>query len=157
MSLPVTIRADDLSGEEIAAFVGKHLVEVSQDSPPESVHALDLDGLRGADVSFWSAWQGATLVGCVALKELAADHGELKSMRTAPPYRRQGVGAQLLAHIVSVAKARGYRRLSLETGSMNAFAPSRALYARFGFESCGPFAQYVEDQYSVFMRRDLTE
>ncbi|MDP3936622.1 MAG: GNAT family N-acetyltransferase [Deltaproteobacteria bacterium] len=133
----------------------EHLESVALYSPPESIHALDLVALRSPDVTFWSVWQGADLVGCGALKELDASHGELKSMRTASSHLREGVAAALLEHMLEVARKRGYRRLSLETGSMEAFAPARALYARFGFELCGPFADYVEDPYSVFMTREL--
>jgi putative acetyltransferase len=149
------IRADDLRGPEIAALLQEHLASVVLHSPPESVHALDLEALRAPEVSFWSVWQGLELVGCGALKELDAAHGELKSMRTASAHLRKGVAAALLEHMLDVARQRAYRRLSLETGSMEAFAPARALYARFGFEPCGPFADYVLDPYSVFMTREL--
>ena len=152
---PFEIRADDLSEPEVVTLLREHLASVALHSPPESVHALDLEALRAPDVSFWSAWLGLELVGCGALKELDASHGELKSMRTAAPHLRKGVAAAILEHMMNVARKRGYRRLSLETGSMEAFAPARALYARFGFELCGPFADYVEDPYSVFMTREL--
>lgn len=122
-------------------------------SPPESVHALDLDGLRRPEITFWTAWSGAALLGCGALKELSPDHGEVKSMRTARAHRRGGVARAMLAHIVAEARRRGYERLSLETGSMAEFAPARALYERFGFGYCGPFAGYVDDPNSVFMTR----
>ena len=133
----------------------EHLESVALNSPPESVHALDLEALRAPEVTFWSVWQGSELVGCGALKELDASHGELKSMRTASSHLRKGVAAALLEHMLNVARHRAYHRLSLETGSMEAFAPARALYARFGFELCGPFADYVDDPYSVFMTREL--
>jgi putative acetyltransferase len=155
MSRPFDIRADDLSGPEVAALLREHLESVALHSPPESVHALDLDELRAPEVSFWGAWQGSELVGCGALLELDASHGELKSMRTASAHLRKGVAAALLEHMLHVARERGYRRLSLETGSQEAFAPARALYARFGFESCGPFADYVLDPNSAFMTRAL--
>lgn len=122
-------------------------------SPPESVHALDLDGLRRPEITFWTAWSGNALLGCGALKELSPDHGEVKSMRTARAHRRGGVARAMLAHIVAEARRRGYERLSLETGSMAEFAPARALYERFGFGYCGPFAGYVDDPNSVFMTR----
>jgi putative acetyltransferase len=148
-------RIDDLRGAEIRALLRQHLDSAREHSPPESVHALDIDGLRQPGVTFWSAWQDGELVGCCALKELGDGHGELKSMRTADAHQRRGVGASLVRHLLAEARARGYRRLSLETGSMAAFAPARALYARFGFEPCPPFAGYAEDPYSVFMSREL--
>lgn len=122
-------------------------------SPPESVHALDLDGLRRPEITFWTAWSGNALLGCGALKELSPDHGEVKSMRTARAHRRGGVARAMLAHIVAAARRRGYQRLSLETGSMAEFAPARSLYERFGFRYCEPFAGYVDDPNSVFMTR----
>lgn len=125
-------------------------------SPPESVHALDAEALRAPDITFWTGWQGEELLGCGALKELDAGHGEIKSMRTATAHRREGVAANLLEHIILEAQRRSYCRLSLETGSMDAFRPARALYASYGFEYCGPFADYVEDPYSVFMTRSIT-
>jgi putative acetyltransferase len=146
---------DDLRGSEIAELLQLHLRSVAEYSPPESVHALDLHGLRADTITFWSAWSGEQLAGCGALKELDTGHGEIKSMRTAPAHLRQGVAAAVLCHIIDEARRRGYRRLSLETGSMQAFAPARTLYARFGFEPCGPFAGYREDPHSVFMTLTL--
>lgn len=147
------IRVDDLAGPEIRALLEEHLADMHAISPPGSVHALDLDGLRRPDITFWTAWSGAALLGCGALKELSPDHGEIKSMRTARAHRRSGVARTMLAHIVAEARRRGYERLSLETGSVAAFAPARALYERFGFGYCGPFAGYVDDPNSVFMTR----
>lgn len=147
------IRVDDLAGPEIRALLEEHLADMRAISPPESVHALDLDGLRRPEITFWTAWSGAALLGCGALKELSPDHGEVKSMRTARAHRRSGVARAMLAHIVAAARRRGYQRLSLETGSMAEFAPARALYERFGFGYCGPFAGYVDDPNSVFMTR----
>ncbi|GJM45222.1 MAG: putative N-acetyltransferase YsnE [Gemmatimonadota bacterium] len=150
------IREDDLSGPEVAALLQEHLDFVAVHSPPESIHALNLAALRAPDLTFWTAWQGSELVGCGALRELSATHGELKSMRTAQAHLRKGVAAALLEHLLRVAVDRGYRRVSLETGSMEAFSPARALYARFGFAPCGPFASYGDDPNSVFMTRDLS-
>ena len=116
---------------------------------------LDLDALRSADITFWSAWDGVDLLGCAALKELDATHGEIKSMHTAARHRGRGVGLGLLRQIVAEARSRGYRRLSLETGSMEAFVPARALYARFGFVVCPPFGDYRLDPNSVFMTLEL--
>ena len=151
MTSPFHIRVDDLSGPEVAGLLQGHLDSVAVYSPPEGVHALDHQALRAPDVTFWSAWQGSELVGCGALKELDLTHGEGKSMRTASSHLRKGVAAALLEHMLSEARKRSYQRVSLETGSMEAFAPARALYARFGFLPCGPFVGYVEDRNSVFM------
>ncbi|HYJ31870.1 MAG TPA: GNAT family N-acetyltransferase [Candidatus Binatia bacterium] len=149
------IREDDLRGPEIAALLRAHLAHAAKHSPPESIHALDLDRLRSPGVTFWSVWADGALAGCGALKELAPDHGEIKSMHTAEAHRGKGVAARLLAHILDEAGRRSYRRVSLETGSMAGFAPARALYARFGFTVCPPFAPYREDPHSVFMTLQL--
>ena len=155
MRIAMEIRVDDLSGPAIARLLQEHLQNMRLLSPPESVHALDLEGLRKPEITFWSAWQESALLGCGALKELDARHGEIKSMRTASVHLRKGVAAGLMRHMLEEARRRSYRRLSLETGSMAAFAPARSLYARFGFQQCGPFADYVEDPNSVFMTRAL--
>jgi len=126
-------------------------------SPPGSVHALDLDALRRPGITFWTAWAGDELLGCGALKELAPTHGEIKSMRTATAHRRKGIARAMLVHIVDEARRRAYDRLSLETGSMAAFAPAQRLYASFGFTRCAPFADYLADPNSVFMTRELYE
>ena len=149
------IRADDLSGSQIIELLQEHLRCMALVSPPESRHALDLDGLRKPDVTFWSMWNGADLAGCGAIKELSEQHAEIKSMRTADPYLRKGVATQVLRHIIEEAKRRGYRRLSLETGSMEYFEPARSLYASFGFTYCGPFGCYREDSNSMFMTKEL--
>ncbi len=149
------IRLDNLSSREVIGLLNEHLHSMAQHSPPESVHALDLDGLCRPEVSFWSAWEGAELLGCGAIKELDTTHGEIKSMRTASAHLRKGVAAALLQHILSEAGKRRYRRLSLETGSAPAFAPARSMYERFGFVPCEPFADYVPDPHGVFMTRTL--
>lgn len=153
--MAMIIRPDDLRGPEMARLIRAHLQEMHRHSPPESVHALGLEALRQPGVTVWSAWEGMALLGCGALKELDPAHGEIKSMRTATPHLRKGIAAALLAHIMDEARRRNYTRLSLETGSPAAFLPARALYARFGFEECGPFADYMADPYSVFMTRSL--
>jgi putative acetyltransferase len=147
----VEIRRDDLTGPAIARLLEEHLADMRLHSPPESVHALDLAALRAPGVAFWCAWSGPELMGCGALKELEPGHGEIKSMRTAPAHRRRGVASALMEVILAEARRRAYRRLSLETGSMAAFAPARALYERLGFTCCGPFGSYSEDPHSVFM------
>jgi putative acetyltransferase len=151
------IRIDDLRGPEIAALLQAHVAFCRSASPPESAHVLDLDSLRVAEITFWSVWDGPELVGCGALKEFEPGHGEVNSMHTVARHRGRGIGLAVLEQIVSQARARGYRRLSLETGSMEAFAPARALYAGFGFVACPPFGSYRLDPNSVFMTLELTE
>ena len=153
--MTVTIREDDVKGPEIVALLQTHLHDQSLRSPSNSVHTLDLDGVRAADVTLWSAWQDGALLGCGALKALEPGHGEIKSMHTALAHRGKGVAARLVEHILAEAQRRGYHRLSLETGSAESFAPARALYARFGFRDCPPFADYPEDPYSAFMTLEL--
>jgi putative acetyltransferase len=146
------IQIDDLRGEDVAKLLQAHLDDMYLHSPPESVHALDLDALRRPEITFWAVRdEDGALMGCGALKHLDDAHGEIKSMRTAPAYRGKGVATRLMRHMLEEARRRGYRRLSLETGSMEFFEPARELYRRFGFELCGPFAEYVEDPYSMFM------
>lgn len=149
------IEIDDLSRPDIHALLDEHLQSMYELSPPESVHALDLEKLRRPEITFWSAWDDSLLLGCGALKELDPRHGEVKSMRTPAALRRKGAGRALLAHIIAVAKSRRYERLSLETGSMEAFRPAQKLYESFGFTYCGPFGDYVEDPNSVFMTMRL--
>ena len=149
------IRRDDLRGPEIRALLEEHLEHMRYISPPESVHALDLNALRHPSITFWTAWSGSALAGCGALKQIDVKHGEVKSMRSAQRFRRTGVGQAMLAHILQEARQRGYQRLSLETGSQGAFTPARTLYARFGFVECGPFGGYKADPSSVFMSRLL--
>jgi putative acetyltransferase len=114
-----------------------------------------LEELKKPDITFWSAREQDQLMGCGALKDLGSLHGEVKSMRTSSSHLRKGVAKSILAHLIEEAKVRGYRRLSLETGSMDAFLPARKLYENFGFQYCGPFSDYVEDPYSVFMSKEL--
>ena len=145
------IRAGGLDRAEVAELLREHMLDMHRHTPPESIHALDLDALRAPGISFWSMWDGDGLMGCGALKELDPRHGEIKSMRTAGAYLRQGVARRMLEHIVAEARRRRYRRLSLETGSTAAFAPALRLYAEFGFRRCGPFADYTEDPHSVYL------
>lgn len=142
---------DDLSGIEIRALLETHFAGMLANSPEGSCHFLDFDGLNAPDVTFWSIWESENLAGCGALKELDAEHGEIKSMRTHADHLRKGVGAMMLTHIISEGRERGYRRLSLETGSVEAFVPALALYEAHGFEYCPPFGDYVEDPFSRFM------
>jgi len=145
------IERDDLTRDEVHALLREHLANMYELSPAESVHALDLDKLRSSDVTFWTVWDAGVLLGCGALKELTRIHGEVKSMRTPQTLRRRGAGRAVLTHIIAEARARGYQRLSLETGSHAAFVPAQELYRSFGFTFCGPFAGYKLDPNSVFM------
>ncbi len=149
------IIVDDLSGCEIGQFLEEHIKEMKAVSPPESMHALDLEGLRKPEMTFWSVWDNRILIGCGALKELDAAHAEVKSMRTSSVYRKKGIASMLLKHIINEAKNRGYHRLSLETGSMAFFEPAQKLYLKFGFDYCAPFSEYKEDSNSVFMTKKL--
>lgn len=149
------IKIDALSSSEIAEFLEEHIREMKSVSPPESKHALDLAGLRKPEITFWTVWDGSRLIGCGAIKELDASHAEIKSMRITALYRGKGIASMLLQHILNEAKLRGYRRISLETGSMSFFEPARNLYAKYGFKNCAPFSTYKEDPNSVFMTKDL--
>jgi len=151
----MNIKVDDLYGPEIAALLSEHLECMALVSPKKSRHALDLDGLRQPDITFWTAWEGAELAGCGALRELDTGHGEIKSMRTGKAFLRRGVASAMLQHIGAEARRRGYRRLSLETGAMEYFVPAHRLYHKFGFRTCAPFAGYVEDPNSLFMALSL--
>jgi len=145
------IEVDDLTRPEVHALLQEHLDHMHELSPPESVHALDLGKLRASDITFWTVWDGPTLLGCGALKQLDPAHGEVKSMRTPQSLRRRGAARAVLTRIVDEARARGYTRLSLETGSTEAFRPAQRLYESFGFTVCGPFGSYRLDPHSTFM------
>jgi len=149
------IRLDDPTRPDVVELLRGHLRSMALHSPPESIHALGLEALPRPDVTLWTARKSQELLGCGAILELGPDHGEIKSMRTASAHLRQGVAASLMRHMLEEAKRRSYGRLSLETGSMAAFAPARSLYAGFGFRLCDPFGEYVEDPNSVFMKREL--
>jgi putative acetyltransferase len=155
MTLALEFRIDDLSGEPTRALIARHLSGMRATSPPESVHALDLDGLRGPDITFWSVWVKKEIAGCGALKQLNSDHGELKSMRVADVFLRKGIGRALLEHLISEARTRGLKRLWLETGSSEPFVPALRLYESTGFIRCGPFNGYIDDPFSVFMTRPI--
>lgn len=155
MSGQFAIVKDDPRRPEVEALLRQHLEAMARHSPPGSCHALDADGLRSPDITFWSIWDGPELVGCGALKQLDPRHGEIKSMHTVAAHLRRGVASTLLRHILAEARERQYARVSLETGSMEAYEPARKLYARFGFEDCEPFADYAHDPHSTFMSRNL--
>jgi len=151
----MNIQIDDLSDIRIKEFLNEHIEDMKSVSPPESKHALDLEGLKKPDVTFWSVWENEVLIGCAALKELSSLHAEIKSMRVATKLRGKGIASNLLSHILSEATKKGYNRLSLETGSMPFFSPARKLYSKFGFKDCDPFASYKKDSNSVFMSLKL--
>jgi len=151
----IRIVEDDLSGDAIAELLRYHLEQMHLSSPPGSVFAFDIDRLRAPDVTFWSAWDDTELAGCGALKALPDGSGEVKSMRTAPSHLRKGVAAALLDHMIGVATARGYSRLTLETGSGPAFDPALALYRRRGFVDGPAFADYERSAFNQFLHLDL--
>lgn len=145
------IETDDLTRPAVHRLLEEHLANMYELSPPESVFALDLDKLRAPGITFWTVWDGDTLLGCGALKELSPREGEVKSMRTPKALRGRGAGRAVLGRILDEARRRGYERLSLETGSHPDFKPAHELYRSAGFVDCGPFADYREDPNSVFM------
>jgi putative acetyltransferase len=153
----VRITPGDLADPRVIDLVGHHRINSHEHSAPGRSHALDSKGLQSSDVTFWTAWESETLVGMGALKQLSEDHGEVKSMHTAQGVRRKGVGSAILGHIISVARSRGFSRLSLETGAEAYFQSAIALYQKHGFVECPPFADYAADPNSVFMTLDLSK
>lgn len=151
----IAFRADDLSGEPTRALIARHLQAMRAYSPPESVHALDVDGLRKPRVMFWSGWSGGEIVCMGALKRLDATRGEIKSMRVADAWLGRGMGRAMLDHIIAEARAMGLASLWLETGTPDPFWPARKLYESAGFRYCEPFEGYVLDPLSVFMTREI--
>jgi putative acetyltransferase len=149
------IIAGGLDDPSVRALLEHHVRTARSETAVGSAHALDLNGLKSADVRFWSAWDGDTLLGVGALKQLSPSHGEIKSMHTVQANRRAGVGTTILRHIIEAARTMGMTRLSLETGSWPYFNPARALYRSHGFSECAPFGNYLADPNSVFMTLDL--
>ncbi len=145
------IDVDDPTRPDVVRLLQEHLADMYATSPAESVHALDPAALTTPDLTFWTAREDGVVVGCAALKRLTDEHAELKSMRSASAARGRGVGVRLLAHVLAEATARGYRRVSLETGTQDYFAPARGLYRSHGFVECGPFADYAPDPSSTFL------
>lgn len=154
--MPLRIEIDDPARPDVLALLEEHLRDMHALSPPESVHALDVSRLKAPGITFWTVREGDELLGCGALKELDPSHGEVKSMRTPSASRRRGAGRAVLEHILREARARGYARLSLETGSPPAFLPAKRLYESVGFTECGPFADYRPDPFSTFMTLSLS-
>lgn len=153
--MTVTIRRADLDSADLHAFLQAHLDDMEPTAPPESRHALDLNGLRRPGMRVWTAHLHDALVGTAALAPLEPGHEELKSMRTDPEVRGRGIASALVTRTLADASKRDIRRISLETGSMEFFAPARALYARHGFVPCAPFGAYTDDPASTFLTRDL--
>ena len=151
----ISIEKDDLSDGKVAELLREHHQEMFLYSPAESIHALDLTHLNDSDLTFWRAECDGIFAGCGAIKALSHQHAEIKSMRTVKSFLRQGVAARILEELLKEASARGYQQVSLETGTHQAFAPAIALYKKFGFKVCGPFGDYQEDPYSMFMTVEL--
>jgi len=153
--MTMQIRAGDTFDPRVVALLAHHVAAARAQTAPGSAHALDLAGLRATDVAFWTGWDGETLVATGALKMLSAEHGEVKSMHTLQTTRRRGFGGIMLRHIITEARRRDVKRLSLETGSWDYFKPAHALYRAHGFVPCRPFEGYVEDRNSLFLTLDL--
>lgn len=151
----MTITAGGLDDPRVQALLAHHVRTARRETAAGSAHALDVDGLTSADMTFWSAWDGDTLLGVGALKRLSPSHGEIKSMHTVQVHRRAGVGTAMLRHIIDSARTMGMTRLSLETGSWAFFHPARALYRSHGFVESPPFGDYVADPNSVFLTLEL--
>lgn len=149
----VHISRGDLDDSRIVALLRYHFDKCHEVTPPGSAHVFDVSKLKSADVDFFAAWDGETLLGVGAVKYLSGEHGEVKSMHTSEAARRRGVGSAILSHLMAAAKAKGVSRLSLETGSFGYFAPAVALYRRHGFEECQPFGSYRPDPNSLFLTR----
>jgi putative acetyltransferase len=153
--LVLQFQIDDLSGNASQALVRRHLEGMYANSPACSVHALGIEQLRQPGVTFWSGWIDNELVVIGALKRLDAENGEIKSMRVEQAWLGKGIGWMMLNHITQAAKRAGMKVLWLETGSGDAFIPALKLYASAGFVQCGPFSDYTDDPFSVFMMKAL--
>lgn len=152
---PHSVAIDDPRADDVRALLKRHLVFAHEHTPPYDVHALDLNGLLNPAITLFSVRRDGQLLAIGALNQLDEAHGELKAMHTVEEARRQGIGRAMVDHLLSVARQRGYQRVSLETGAMDAFGPARSLYASSGFTSCGPFGDYPESPNSAFMTLPL--
>ena len=135
---------------QVNELLTKHFIELRSVSPPGSTHVLDIPGLKDSTIRFWSLWDGENLVGCGALKILEKEHGEFKSIRVANKFRKNGMGEKIISHLIDQAKQFGIKKISIETGSGDFFAPARNLFKKFGFKECKPFAHYKEDPNSCY-------
>ena len=149
------IKVDDLSSPEVIALLNEHLQHMIAVTPPGCVHALDIEALKSPEIAFWCVWEGSSLLGCGALKKLDQCHAEIKSMRTSTFHQGKNIASHLLQFILNEARNGNYNRVSLETGSYDAFMPARNLYEKFGFTYCKPFADYSQNINSVFMTIEL--
>ena len=150
-----TIHEGELDHEDVRALLAQHFAEMRAGSPPSACHVLPADGMKSADLRFFTLRENGDLLGCGALRRIEPGHAEIKSMRTARAHLRRGVARTMLEHLLAEARAAGYRRVSLETGSMAYFEPARRLYASFGFVECAPFGRYTADPNSIFMTLEL--
>src|SRR5262245_39772435 len=151
----IEFRPDDLTGDPTRKLIERHLRGMYESSPPESVHAFSVDKLRDPKVTFWSAWIAEEIAGCGALKRLDRERCEIKSMRVADRFLGQGIGRAILQHLLAQARQKGFSSVWLETGSTESFIPALRLYKSAGFVRCGPFDDYVDDPFSVFMKLEL--
>jgi putative acetyltransferase len=149
------IRSGDLGDPRVVELLREHLAGMHANSPPGAVSALDLSGLQQPSISFFTIWDDTELLGCGALKHLDAETGELKSMRTAARHLRRGAGARMLLHLLELARARGYTRVCLETGSGPAFEPAIAMYRKHGFAVGPAFGDYVASDFNQFLHLSL--
>ena len=149
------ISLDDPRAPDVRRLLEVHLTFARAQTPPEDAHAMDVDELLDPAVSFFSLRRDGALIAVGALKRLDSQHAEVKSMHTVAAARGQGIGRRMIEHLITVAREAGYKRVSLETGSMVEFAPARALYASAGFKTCGPFASYRASPNSTYMTIDL--
>lgn len=154
--MDLVVAIDDPRVEDVRLLLERHLTFSREVTPPGHVHALDLDGLLDPAITFFSARRDGVLLGVAALKQLDESHGELKSMHTSDTARGQGVGRAMVAHLLSVAADRDYQRVSLETGTMDAYEPARSLYTNVGFKPCEPFGEYTTNANSLCMTIDLS-
>lgn len=149
------LREGGLDDPAVIALITHHQREARASTPQENAHAMGTDGLRHPDVSFWTMWEGETLLGIAALRQLSPGHGEIKSMRTAPAHLRRGVARALLTHLIALARTRGYARISLETGTAPMFAAANRLYEEAGFVDGPAFGGYPESPHNRFMTMAL--
>lgn len=151
----MNVRLGDFEDARVVDLLREHLAGMHASSPPGSVYALDLSGLKHPLVSFYTVWDGDELLGCGALKHVDPTTAELKSMRTTARHLRRGAGAFMLEHLLRLARARGYARVCLETGSGPAFEPALALYRKHGFTPCPAFGEYVASEFNQFLQLAL--